>query len=312
MSDLRSPNILLPAGTQIVVRGDRSMHGRVVTAGSVGTVIEAPADATHAYRIRFPDGSEVMLSRSEMSIRKHAQAVPSVDVEGMFEGSNLETYIIYSCIVGSQAFGLAQAGSDVDRRGIYLPPARLHWSLFGIPEQIENREREEVFWELEKFMVLALKANPNILECLYTPLVEIVRPPADQLLLMRDIFLSRLVYQTYNGYVLSQFKRLERGLRATGEIRWKHAMHLIRLLLSGIAILQHGLVHVDVGPERERLLLIREGETSWDEVEVWRRKLHATFESAFTESRLPERPDYARANAFLITARRSMVDNGSA
>jgi predicted nucleotidyltransferase len=50
---------------------------------------------------------------------------------------------------------------------------------------------------------MALKANPNVLECLYSPLVEMATPLAQELLAMRSIFLSRLVYQTYNGYVMS-------------------------------------------------------------------------------------------------------------
>jgi uncharacterized protein len=46
----------------------------------------------------------------------------------------------------------------------------------------------------------------------------------------RKRFLSKLIYQTYNGYVMSQFKKLEQDLRALGEIKWKHAMHLNQLL----------------------------------------------------------------------------------
>lgn len=53
----------------------------------------------------------------------------------------------------------------MDRRGFYLPPAELEWSLHGIPEQLETDE-EEVYWKIEKFIRLALKANPNVLECL--------------------------------------------------------------------------------------------------------------------------------------------------
>ena len=118
--------------------------------------------------------------------------------------------------MGSRAYGLAHEGSDVDVRGVYLPPAELHWSLYGVPEQLEDRDAEVVFWEMQKFVVLALKANPNILECLYTPLVEHVSPVARELLEERHRFLSRVVYQTYNGYVMSQFKRLEQDFRTTG------------------------------------------------------------------------------------------------
>ena len=68
-----------------------------------------------------------------------------------------------------------------------------------MPEQIEDKQHEECYWELQKFLVLALKANPNVLECLYTPLVEHTTPLIDELRGMRVIFLSKLIYQTYNA-----------------------------------------------------------------------------------------------------------------
>jgi uncharacterized protein len=147
--------------------------------------------------------------------------------------TNLYERVIYRCVIGSQAYGLAGDESDVDRRGIYLPPADLHWSLYGVPAQLENHDTQEAYWELQKFLTLALKANPNVLECLHTPLVERATPLAEELLGMRSIFLSRMVYQTYNGYVLSQFKKMQADLRLHGQVKWKHVMHLIRLLLSG-------------------------------------------------------------------------------
>src|SRR5438067_10579055 len=106
--------------------------------------------------------------------------------------------VIYRCVVGSRAYGLDEAGSDTDRRGIYLPPADRHWSLDGVPEQLENAATQECYWEIQKFLTLALKANPTILECLYTPLVEVATPLAEELLAMRPLFLSRLLYQAYN------------------------------------------------------------------------------------------------------------------
>jgi predicted nucleotidyltransferase len=66
--------------------------------------------------------------------------------------------------------------SDTDLRGIYLAPAELQWSLFGAPEQFEDNATQSCYWELQKFLVMALKANPNILECLYSPLVDKVTP----------------------------------------------------------------------------------------------------------------------------------------
>jgi predicted nucleotidyltransferase len=176
-----------------------------------------------------------------------------------------------------------------------------------VPEQIENEPAQEAYWELEKGIVLALKANPNVLETLSSPLIETVRPPADELLGERHRFVSRLVYQTYNGYVLSQFKKLQADLRTTGSVRWKHVMHLLRLLLAGTVILREGRVPLDVGAARDRLLAVRRGELDWPEVELWRRDLHRELDAAYRSTVLPERPDYAWADDFLVRARRSMV-----
>jgi len=169
---------------------------------------------------------------------------------------------------------------------------------------------QEAYWELQKFLVLALKANPNVLECLYTPLVEKVTPLAEELLGMKTIFLSRMVYQSYNGYVMSQFKKMQADIRNKGQVKWKHVMHLIRLLLSGIGVLRDGIVPVRVDAHRDRLLAIRRGEVPWDDVESWRLSLHQEFNAAFETTKLPERPNYERANAFLISARRRALSEG--
>ena len=160
---------------------------------------------------------------------------------------------------------------------------------------------------MQKFLVLALKANPNVLECLYTTLVEHATALAEELRTLRGAFLSKLVYQTYNGYVLSQFKKLAAHLARHGTIKWKHAMHLIRLLLSGITALREGHVPVSVEEHRDRLLAIRDGAMPWSEINAWRLELHRAFDAAYAATKLPDRPDYERANALLLKARRGMV-----
>lgn len=298
--------LLVPNGTQIVTLIEAKVlnENRFHSKGAVGAVKSAPKDATHSYLIEFFDGSASSLKRNEFAIRKEFQTETAMSA---IEDFNLNKYIIYRCIVGSKAFGLDDEGSDTDYRGIYLPPAELHWSLYGVPEQLENKDKEECFWELQKFLILALKANPNILECLNTPLIEYANAIAEELLSIKQIFFSKLIYQTYNGYVMSQFKKLEQDLRACGEVRWKHAMHLIRLLLQGIEILKAGELNVKVYKERENLLSIKRGEMSWEDLNAWRLLLHKDFEKAFNETSLPERPDYERANTFLLKARRSGI-----
>jgi predicted nucleotidyltransferase len=302
-------SLIVPVGTQIVLRTDVYVHSAQTEypRGSVAEIVRTPDDGSHSYRAKLPDGAEFSVRRQEFSILKQVKAGPMGDPAHVLEEYDLYKNVIYRCVVGSQAYGLDRDSSDVDRRGIYLAPAELEWSLYGVPEQLENPETEECYWELKKFIVLALKANPNILECLYTPIVETRTPIADELLAKRDIFLSRLVYQTYNGYVMSQFKKLEQDLRASGQIKWKHAMHLIRLLLEGITILKDGYVPVRVSDHRDTLLSIRDGKTKWEDVNAWRIALHREFEEAFEKTRLPDNPDYVEANRLLVRARRSTI-----
>ena len=310
MADAKEkPALVLPVGTQVVTAVEiYDADGNAIRrSGTVGKIIESPNDNSQRYRVMFPDGETSELYRQDLAIRKQLQSLTFDRPDALPGDEDLYQYVIYKCVVGSRAFGLDVEDSDIDRRGIYLPPAQLHWSLYGIPEQIEKAETQECYWELQKFLVLALKANPNVLECLYTPLVEHKNDIAGELLAGRTKFLSKLVYQTYNGYVLSQFRKLEQDLRTRGELRWKHVMHLVRLLVSGTVILKEGFVPVRVEQYRDRFMEIRSGNVEWDKVNEWRLQLHKEFDAAFASTNLPERPDYEWSNDFLISARRRMV-----
>ena len=313
------------AGTQVValieVRGTNNslVHPR----GAVGVVTRTPAVAGEKFLVRFPDGFESALSHDQLEVLKHfkdrlgvaadvsrlTSTVGGGDIQSGLTSVatfSLEDFIIYRCVVGSRAYGLDHDESDTDRRGIYLAPANLQWSLFGAPEQFEDNATQSCYWELQKFLTMALKANPNILECLYSPMVEKATPLGTELLAIRDAFLSQMIFQTFNGYAMSQFKKIEQDLRNHGEVRWKHAMHLLRLLLTGAATLRDARVPVRVETHRDRLLAVKRGELPWTEVDAWRKELHHDFEGALSETKLPERPDYEAANSFLIKARREM------
>lgn len=303
-------SFLVPIGTAVVTAAEAlgTDGRRAIPRGTAGRIVTLPVDPQHAYRIRLPDGDECSLLRDQFQILSHFQSAPThgLPIDPLAE-RGLFDHVIYRCIVGSRAYGLDHDGSDTDRRGIYLPPASMHWSVYGVPEQLENTGTQECYWELEKFIRLCLKANPNALEALHSPLVEHAEPIAMELRAMSSAFLSRMIYQTFNGYAMSQFRKLEQDLRARGQIKWKHAMHLLRLLISGTHALRSGTLELRVGAERSRLLDVRDGSMPWEAVDAWRLELHRAFEDAFVASALPDRPDYERANALLIRARAQMA-----
>jgi hypothetical protein len=64
---------------------------------------------------------------------------------------------------------------------------------------------------------------------------------------------------------------------------------------------------VDVGPDRERLLAVKRGESSWTDVEHWRLSLHEELDQALRKTVLPATPDVARVDAWLKSVRRRSI-----
>ncbi|MFI8086713.1 DNA polymerase beta superfamily protein [Streptomyces sp. NPDC086080] len=214
-------------------------------------------------------------------------------------------HTIYACVMGSRAFGLATEGSDTDLRGVFLAPTPLFWRFEKPPTHVEGPAEEQFSWELERFCQLALRANPNILECLHSPLVEYADDTGRELLSLRGAFLSRRVHETFTRYAHGQRRKLDADVRTHGAPRWKHAMHLLRLLTSARDLLRTGSLTIDVGEGREALLAVKRGEVPWPEVESWMARLSEEGDRAARRSPLPEEPDRRRVEDFLFRARRA-------
>ncbi|WP_328791062.1 MULTISPECIES: nucleotidyltransferase domain-containing protein [unclassified Streptomyces] len=214
-------------------------------------------------------------------------------------------HTVYRCVMGSRAFGLATEASDTDLRGVYLAPTPLFWRFEKPPTHVEGPRDEEFSWELERFCELALRANPNILECLHSPLVHEVTPVGEELLSLRGAFLSRRAHTSFSRYAASQRGKLLADVRVHGAPRWKHAMHLLRLLLSCRDLLRTGRLTIDAGPHRDRLLAVRRGELTWEEVDAWMARLQEETERALDSTVLPAEPDHARVQDFLVRTRRA-------
>jgi predicted nucleotidyltransferase len=227
---------------------------------------------------------------------------------GMPSGHELVSeHTIYSCVVGSRAYGLAVAGSDTDRRGVYLAPSHLFWSLDKPPTHVDGPDEDLFSWELERFCQLALQANPTVLECLWSPLHSTPSDVGRELLSVRGSFVSARVAQSYGGYAQDQFNRLEAARRTSDQINWKQAMHMLRLLMAGAHVLGTGQILVDMSEHRERLLAIKRGEWTWDEVRTLAAQLETELGRAAATTSLPAEPDRAAINHFLVRTRRAHI-----
>lgn len=298
----RSP--VLPVGTQVVLRHALAgMDDLIAQKGATGRVSALEPDGR--YRVQLTDGRLALCLRDQVSLRRAYQQDLAIGPNATTaDGHDLvRRHTIYAAVVGSRAFGLDTDTSDVDTRGVYVAPTSAFWSLVKPPMHVEGPGPEWFSWEVERFCELALKANPNLLEVLHSPDVVTVTGLGQELLDLRSAFLSQLVYQTYSGYVLSQFKKLEADFRQHGAPKWKHVMHLIRLLIAARGLLEQGRLTLDVGDQRERLLAVRRGELPWDEVEAWRLLLHQQLDRALEVTPLPPVPDVERVDAWLRSVR---------
>ena len=64
------PDLIFSVGTQVVTLVDIPGAAGLILQprGSVGVIVKAPTDHAHSYRVRFPDGIEVPLKPSEVTM----------------------------------------------------------------------------------------------------------------------------------------------------------------------------------------------------------------------------------------------------
>lgn len=213
-------------------------------------------------------------------------------------------HTVYRCVMGSRAFGLATEASDTDLRGVYLAPTPLFWRFEKPPPTWRARGTRSSpgSWSASVNWPCG-PTRTSWSAC--TPLVEEVTPVGEELLSLRGAFLSRRAHTSFSRYAASQRGKLLADVRVHGAPRWKHAMHLLRLLLSCRDLLRTGRLTIDAGPYRDRLLAVRRGELTWEAVDAWMARLQEETESALARTVLPAEPDHARVQDFLVRTRRA-------
>lgn len=300
----------LAPGTQVVLRAGVQLttdRGAPRKPGFIGEIMQALDDTEESYMIRFSDGAVFSLPRRALVVRRTLMTA-ELDMLAP-EQITWTDFIFYRVQVGARAYGLEDTEFDEDSlRGVYLPPAELHWSLYKPIEQIEQQRPgsppiEEIYWEVEKFVRLGLAANPGVLEALWTPVVIATNDLGRELRAIREAFLSRQILSTFTGYAMSQFRKMTRARERGEEPRSRHAMQLIRLMLSGISAARTGELDVTARDHHTELLAIRSGRMSFDETFAWAVALQRQFEAAMYTTPLPDLPDYETVNSFLMRAR---------
>ena len=113
---------------------------------------------------------------------------------------------------GSHAYGLARPTSDIDIKGVAIPPRRYFTGFLQHFDQVETRAPYDmVGYDVRKFFKLAADCNPNIIEVLWTDPEDhvLVTTLGERLLARREAFLSQKAKHTFSGYAIAQLKRIK-------------------------------------------------------------------------------------------------------
>lgn len=140
---------------------------------------------------------------------------------------------IFLSIHGSQSYGISSASSDLDLKGVCIPPSDVRLDLFHRFDQAENSSHihdfiksqhpniinpnnpkvESVVYSLEKYIKLCASINPTVIELLWMPEQFILinnKSVWNLLKENRNLFLTKKVRATYAGYAKQQLARIQR------------------------------------------------------------------------------------------------------
>lgn len=197
---------LLPKGTRVVLIHQAPARDGGVCPG--GTIARVHEEAHPRYVITTPRGQTVDVTRAQLAVQHTTDEVALVRREDAWE--RYRDTIVLEVVVGSQAWGLANASSDEDVRGAFILPFGDHTSLFTPPDELAPPGGERQIWEVEKLIRQALRGDPNTLEMLWSPLVTRAEPIGARLRDERQIFVSKRVYGSFGRYAISQLEKLRR------------------------------------------------------------------------------------------------------
>lgn len=125
---------------------------------------------------------------------------------------DLEKATIYKCLHGSHVYGLNTEDSDIDIKGICIPPKNYYFGYLNKFEQYQKHSGEDItIYDIKKFFKLAADCNPSIIEVLWVNDKHILfankygRHIRDN----KEHFISKKARYTFSGYAIAQLKRIK-------------------------------------------------------------------------------------------------------
>lgn len=230
---------------------------------------------------------------------------------------------ILMTLVGSRGYGLHTDASDYDWRGVCVEPFSSVVGFNGFEQQETKGDNSETtIYSLRKFLKLALKGNPTILEVLFTKGQADWRGIALQKL--TPSIVSKQAGKAYLGYMQAQKRKLERGWvesdfnpemlvqlePVTGRRKeslekfgydTKFAMHALRLGFQGLELLRTGKLVLPIEQGISTTLRgIRAGHSTKEQILLDLTNIEAELKGLLDSSPLPTQPDHKLVEAWML------------
>ncbi|MEM9460864.1 MAG: nucleotidyltransferase domain-containing protein [Myxococcota bacterium] len=201
----------LPHGTQVTTTVERPLAGqaRPIPVGAVGTVVGLLPEGR--LRVRVVGRGEHEFSRAQVRPANHGQM--RFAVARAHNEASLRPCAVLEATVGSRAWGLAESGSDHDLRGVFVLPFGWRQGLATPPPVLVSADGSSTWWEVERAVRQALRADPNTLEMLWVPQRRVLDPLGQRLVDARQVFVSQVIYGSFGRYAMAQAKKLRQSLR---------------------------------------------------------------------------------------------------
>lgn len=208
LTDVDPLAVPLPNGTEVTTRVDRMIGERKVKQGAIGRVVSTNGDQLEVSILGVGQGTyrrDELVPRKTGQLRFAARRAAAWDALG--------DCVVLDALVGSRAWGLANEGSDTDRRGVFVLPFSWTTGLVEAPLDLVSTDGSSTYWELGKALRQAVRADPNTLEIFFVSTIDVRDPMGQWLLDIRNALVSAEIYGSFGRYALSQLKKLRQSQR---------------------------------------------------------------------------------------------------
>ena len=218
--------------------------------------------------------------------------------------------VILQVLVGSHAHGLETEESDRDYFQIFQTPTQHLLKI--MPEHFQKGDKLKTFegdvtsHEMGRFLYLACKSNPTIIEVFRAPIIAQTPVGEEMLNLFPFIWSRKGVRNAFMGYSLDQHKRFLTAIGTSDHRRFnKAAATRLRMLYNGTELLTTGdftirIADTPMGETVRRFKLGQFDRAEYDELsEAWGVKLQEAYENS------PDKhTDFDAINKFLLKSRK--------